>query len=250
MPQQSQSRGGFMPFGFREMRDTVTAVAFPIALTVMIFFRRKVGLEKLAIGPVVVMAFVLYLLDSMSNTHISLLGGVHSSGTGLLTYYALAFLGLALWQRHLRWGELRRGEWWHTLSHGISYFEFLPVRQDRLYRNIDPGIAFMCGLALKNLGYVGLGLWVMFASLCWRIAEEHVYQMGLKQFFAEGNGLLEGRVRAQMMKRGNAEGPPMSMREGGGIPTGVDNTLAAVIAQRRKEAMESGDTPGKDGIYQ
>lgn len=247
----AQQRGSFLPFGFREMRDTFTAVAFPIALTVMVFFRRRVGLEKLSLGVIIAMTFLLYLFNTLRG--VSLLGGVQwGSGLGPLGYYALAFLLVALFQRRQRWAELRRGDWWHTLSHGISYFEFLPIRQDRIYRNIDPGIAFMCGLALKNLGFIGLGLWVMFASLCWRIAEEHIYQLGLKQFFAEGNGLLEGKVRAQIMRRMNedGQGQSLSMRETGGVPTGIDSELAEVIAARRKEAREEGYAPEKQGVYQ
>jgi hypothetical protein len=222
---------------FQGWQNLLTVISIYISLTVMVFFRRKLGYRRLSVGALLGMSFVLYLIDSFSRVHVSLIGGMQTSGPGLLTWYAFTFLCWGFWQRHLQWKALRSGEYWHTYSGGISYFEFLPLRLDRIYRNVDPALCAIAGLCLRNLGFASLGSWVLLAAFAWRIVEEQAYQASLQRDLDAGDALLEAHMQAQYIEQLDAPQQPRSLRETGGIPTGADETLAEVLARRRKEAQ-------------
>src|SRR5581483_7738839 len=104
-----------------------------------------------------------------------------------------------------------------------SYLEFLPLRRDWIYRNMDPAIAFLAGLWLRNLGFALLGIVVMTSAVCFRIVEEQVHQRQLEEDLDACDGIIEANTRAQMMQRADAQpASPHSMRETGGISTGAD----------------------------
>ena len=108
MPKPNQQNAPNI-FGLNDKREAITALAFYPALTLMVFMRSRVGIEQLSLGPLYLMAFAMYLIDTLTNTHVSLFGGVQVGGHGLLTYFAVAFLALGLWQRRHRWQEIRSG---------------------------------------------------------------------------------------------------------------------------------------------
>ena len=223
--QASQSQRG-MVASYQQWRDAITALATLPALTVMVFMRQKVGWDKLTYGSMYGMAFVLYVLNTISHEGRSLM------------YFGQAFLVAGLWQRRERWKDLVHGEPWHTFSHGVSWFEFLPIRQDLVYRVVDPALAFLAGLVLRKLGFSSLGLWVMFSALCFQLVEQRVYEMRLRRELDAHNDLIESRVQAESVAQwdgqGDAKAP--SLRATCGIATGVDASLQAQIARRKKQA--------------
>jgi hypothetical protein len=111
-------------------------------------------------------------------------------------------------------------------------------------------LGLIAGLCLRNLGMGGLGVLIMFSSVCWRIFEEETYQRQLEDDLNACDSLLEAKLRAQLvegLERGAKEAP--SMRSTGGISTGADEGLAEQIARRRKESAEQ-DKQMNLGVYQ
>jgi hypothetical protein len=246
--QKQQSQFDLDPFtNLRQWRDAIIGLATFPALTLMVFMRQRVGFEKLSTGSLFGMAFMLYVLNAIGNFHISIpvAGTIGAQReTVSLAVFAGAFLIAGLWQRHLRWKDLLRGELWHTFTNGISYFEFLPIRLDLVYRVADPLIGLLAGLVMRHLGFGGLGLWVMWSALCLRLVEERLYEMRLREELDRHNGIVEARVQADSMTHweGHGKEPPRarSLRETGGIPTGTDASLEAQIAKRKREAGAGG----------
>ena len=104
-----------------QWRDRATGIAMLLALSDMVFMRRKVGLRKLAKGALFAMTFCMLGMSWVGNLHFSLLGGISSGDDESLAYFAIAFLCKGLWERRKRKQEIRRGEPEHTFSHGVTW---------------------------------------------------------------------------------------------------------------------------------
>jgi hypothetical protein len=181
---QPQSDSDVFPGGFRQWREFLTALARFPALTLIVFMRMRCGFRLLSYASLFGTAFFLFLLNGIGNLHVAIplagrFGATHS--TESLRNFALLFLVVGLWQRHLRWRDLLRGELWHTRSRRVSYFEFLPLRLDWIYRFVDPILACLGGMCICRLGFNGLGLWVMFSALCLRIVEDYAHERSLER---------------------------------------------------------------------
>jgi hypothetical protein len=230
----------------------VGLASFP-ALTLMVFMRRKVGYRQLTLGALFGMALLLYVLNAIGNFHIGLpmVGNIGaSSQSESLKYFALVFLLVGLWKRRLRWRGLLSGERWHTFSRGISYFEFLGIRLDKVYRFVDPGVGFLSGLVLQKLGITGLGLWVSFAAVCWVAVEGYSHERQLDNELTLMDTWLESEMHGHTVEHfeGQAEGQgsSRSLADTGGISTGADAALSAEIFRRRKQqpVSEGGEYEG------
>jgi hypothetical protein len=241
-PQQQPIDSGIFT-SYRQWRDGITGLATLPARTVMLPLRKEMGYRQLTLGALVGTTCVLCGLNAIGNWHVSVpllgnIGAAHQSES--LRNYGLAFLGYGLWQRHRRWRDLLAGKLWHTRSRGVSYFEFLPIRQDLIYRNIDPAVSFLAGCVLRKVGFSRLGLWVIFSSVCWRLVEERVHEISLDRDLDVVDSLAESKVQAEAVAHfeGQGEVKARSLADTGGIPTGADAGLEAQIAKRRREAAE------------
>lgn len=248
MPQTQEARS---TLSIREWRNIIDTFALLVALTVMVFARSKIGFRRLTPGAVFGMAGLLYALNAIGNLQlrVPLAGtiGAHHQ-TQSLEYFGLAFLGVGLWARRKRWHELVRGELWNTYSFGVSYFEFLPIRQDLVYRIVDPLVALLGGCVIAKLGLGGLGHWIVFASMCWALVEAHVYERQRDRDCDTVDSLVEARVHAEtaahFASHENEEIAARSLKETGGIQTGVDASLEAQIAKRKREAAARRNNDG------
>jgi hypothetical protein len=237
-----------LPVRIRQMREFIIAVAYYIAITLTPVLRVKPGFNVLQPGAAFVMTAVMMLFNALMNFHLALpmIGrfGARQSSDGLW-YYALLFLGFALWNRRARFKALVAGERWHTYSPGVSRLAaLLPVRQDLVYRIGEPVAAYLTGAVLRKLGINGLGLWFEIASVCVYLVENYAHERALERDLAILDSLLESEVTAATadhftaQEEGQARSRPLS--ESGGIATGADPGLEAAIARRRKEAAGGG----------
>ncbi len=251
---QQQSDSGVFAGDFRRWREVATGLARFPALTLIIFMRMRCGFRLLSYASLFGTAFFLFLLNGIGNLHVAIpLAGRFgaTNSTESLRNFALLFLALGLWQRHLRWRELLSGVLWHTRSRGVSYFEFLPLRLDWVYRFVDPILAFLGGMCIRKLGYNGLGLWIMFSALCLRIVEDYAHEKSLERECDIHDSLVENEVMAETAAhfagQNNADVKVRSLKDTGGIPTGADATLEAQIAKRKRDAASrknDGDLAG------
>jgi hypothetical protein len=238
----TQQRPGYKvgsdPGNVGHLFDKATGIAMLVALSAMVFMRRKVGLRKLGIGTLVSMTLCMLAASWFHNLHFSFLGGITSGGDDSLFYFALVALGIGLWGRRKRKEEIRRGEPGHTFSQGVTWFDFLPIREDFIYRFVDPAVVFLTGAVLHKLG-LALGSWLMAAGIAFAIVEHAVYAKGEEQFFNDLDTSLEAQLRAGIMSRfANHEAVPLRDGEETTIATGADAQLAAEIEKRRRNSVE------------
>jgi hypothetical protein len=200
----------------------------------------------LTLGSLFGTAFFLYVMNGIGNFHIALpfvsVGASHP--TESLSNFALLFLALGLWQRRRAWRDLLGGVRWHTRSHGVSRLEaFLPIRTDWVQRYADPCAAFLVGMCLNKAGFSGLGVWIMFSAVCLRWVEEYSRDRQLEADLDSIDALLESEVAGETAAHFEGENKPArSVSETGGIPTGADAGLEAVIARRKKAAGVAHET--------
>lgn len=228
----------------KHMREGFTVLASFFAMTVTPPLRIRQGYNMLQPGAALVMTGVMLLFNALMNFQVAvpLIGRVGAHETSdALWYYAFAFLGFALWNRRARWKELLRGERWHSYSRGVSRLEsFVPLRQDLIYRIADPAAAFLGGALLRKLGVSALGLWFEIGGVCLYLVENYAYEIALDRDLAILDSLLESDVAAATAEHFTAQeegqAKSRSIRDTGGIATGADAGLEAVIARRKKEA--------------
>ena len=220
--------------------DRATGIAVLLALSVMVFMRRKVGFRRLGKGTLFGMTFCMLVANWFHNLHFSFLGGITSGSDDSLAYFAIAALGLGLWQRRKRIEEIRQGRPEHTFSPGGTWFDFLPIRADFIQRFVDPGVAFVAGAVLSKLG-LGLGSWLMVAAVAFAIVEHAVNAKGVEVRLNDIDNGIEARLRAGFMTdyvtRESAT-RPQNDEVGSSIATGADAQLAAEIEKRRKSNAE------------
>jgi hypothetical protein len=154
---------------------------------------------------------------------------------------------VGLWESRKRWAELRRGELSHPDSLGNTWFDFLPLREDWIYRFVDPALTFLAGALLRYRLDCGLlGLWMMAAGIAFVVVEQAVHENGIEHDFDILAGLFDAKRDAGTMG-GLIDGPKPTAPNGtpaGSIPTGADAQLKAVIARRKKEIEDANSEGG------
>ena len=156
--------------------------------------------------------------------------------------YALAMLGLGLWQRWQRWKELCNGERWHTFSPGISYLETLPwppimKSHRRVNRFIDPAAVAIAGLIIGLALSHGLGIWIMFSAFFLYVFEQDLYEKQLNHDLDTLDGLFASEVQAEVVKHfeqgETAEQRQQTLEVTAGIPTGLAPDIHKQVELRR-----------------
>jgi len=271
MPQQqpqSQYQPGALPLTLAQAREIVPALMQYPALTVMVFFRRRIGYRVVRTGPLIGMALLLIILPHV----LSAIAAIPSMMLPIaarppappsllarlwafvfpfpmpsaLTAFALAMAALGFIQHRRRWKELLRGERWHTRSRGISPFEGLVhlknakgqpyLRLDMIYRHIDPVVCFIAGWMLMKATFTALGLWVMFSAFALRIVEQHLYDKALDTDLDTLDSLIESEIQTETVEHFEGAAPERSIKQTAGIPTGAGADLEARIKERKARA--------------
>ncbi len=218
-------------------------LALAAARTVMVCGLRKpqtIGYEMLPVGGMIKTAFVLLFASSVLNFPLIhwLVGNLISRGDDpTLRLFAVAFLGLGLWLRRQRKREKWDPSRPHRYDPGISWFTFLKIREDYVYRFVDPGVGFLAGAVLRyKLGCPMLGLWWMIAGCALAMVEWNLHQRTEEHDWQLGDGPKEAARDAEAMKAMSDR--KESSEEENPVTTGLDDKLAAEIALRRKREGE------------
>jgi hypothetical protein len=226
--------------GLGRWRESGMGIAMVLATSEILWMRTGQGLRIVAKATLFAMTFLMLVWSGFGNLHFSFLGGFTSGDDWSLVLFAIASLFKGFWERRNRKAEIRRGEPIHTLSHGVTWFDFLPLRQDLVERFVDPGVSFILGAFLHKIGFV-LGSWLMVTSVAFAIVERAVHLKGEDRFLDDIDTGIEAKLRAHVMSSfGSKEAAPMRHSEniGGSIATGADAQLAAEIEKRRKSNAE------------
>jgi hypothetical protein len=196
---------------------------FP-AITIMVFMRRKLGFRMLKPSRLITMAFILMFINSLSNG----LPFVQPCGY-IFEKFPWLMLAVAFLERYRRWRELCNGERWHTLSPGISYFEFLPLpaflkSHRRIYRFVDPAACFIAAMLIGIFISRPLAKWVAFSSFALFIFEQTLFDKQLDRDLDILDGLVVSEVQAETVEHFSGPQPQEEQRtlqDTAGIPTGV-----------------------------
>jgi hypothetical protein len=216
-----------------EKAKIIQALALFPAITVMVFIRHKLGFRMMKPIWLVIMTAIILVVSAVA-------GEVAKPFASLFVIYALAMLGLGLYQRYLRWGDLAKGARWHTYSPGISYLEMLPIPpffliKRRVNRFLDPLACAIAGLLLALLSRA-LGAWVVFSALALFIYEQALYERMLEQDLDILDGLVAAEVQSEVAQ--HYEGPQadqqqMQLEQTAGIPTGVAPDIHRQVELRK-----------------
>jgi hypothetical protein len=220
-----------------EQVDLLRKLSLFPAITVMVFIRRRIGFRLLNPTWLIVLTFIMVVFTAFLPDSVN-----ESFGFGtLLRIYALAMLGLGLFQRWQRWKELCSGKRWHTYSPGISYLEMLPLPpflkfQRRVNRFLDPAavaiIGFIIGVAFSH----GLGVWIMFSAFFLYVYEQTLHEKQLAHDLDILDSMVSAEVQAETSKffadGGTPENQP-TIEDRAGIPTGLAPDIAKQVESRR-----------------
>src|SRR3954465_8735203 len=135
----------------QKMQIAVSVMDFP-ALTVRVLMHSRVGFRALTPSRLFLMAALLFALGisggdfGHKSTNFAAPAENHYSLT--MMGFAVAMLGAGLWQRRMRWRELKAGVKWHTKSPGVSHLaRFLPgLAEHQIRRFIDPVACVLVGI--------------------------------------------------------------------------------------------------------
>lgn len=215
---------------------------FP-ALSILVFLRRRVGYRTLKPLRLFIMAAIISYLGNPQASIFNPVGNIVfiDFSTPLSIFGSLVFI-VGMMQRWLRWREIRRGVMWHTHSRGVSYFEFLPIRLDFVYRFVDPLVAAVIGIAIAQAPvFRGLGTWIVFGSFAVFMLEQYIHDKQLDHDLDILDSLFVSEIHAKTVQHftGGAQQEAVAARtslsETAGIPTGVAADIAAQIERRRRE---------------
>ena len=221
-----------------------TLSLFP-AITVMVFIRRKLGFRLMKPIWLIVMTLILLAIPIFFN-------GLAAPFGFIMVLYALAMLGLGLFQRWQRWKDLCAGSRWHTYSPGVSFLENLPFppflkSHRRINRFVEPPAVALVGLLIGLLLSHGLGLWIMFSAFFLYVYEQNLYDKQLAHDLDTLDGLIAAEVQAETVKHFEGAQPEERQRtleDTAGIPTGLAPDIHKQVELRRAKQR----TPAPDNL--
>ena len=232
----------------QKLLDVVLGLCHFPALTLMVFTRSRLGLRILSIPTLLTMFFVLFIIGFWSMV-MSMMSGFSFSTRGLnpwLMLFAVAMLGLGLWQHRQRWKGLLSGENWHTYNRGISHLlPILPMRQTYAYRIGEPVVCIVLGLIIARFLSVPLGLWIIIAGACIAISEQIVYDQQLNRALDMLDSMLESEVQKEDLDFVSGKTPQQvaerTKAEDVGLPTNEDADDIQRQLERRKKRRAAPD---------
>ncbi|SMF97903.1 hypothetical protein SAMN02949497_4759 [Methylomagnum ishizawai] len=226
----------------QKVHFVVTLLSYP-ALSIMVFMRRKMGLRQLSSIKLGITALVMFGYSEilpMAGKFTNALARTEES----LKYFfplAVAMVIVGTLQRWQRRRDLKKGKMWHSYSLGLSWFEFLPIRDDLVRLYIDPIaciiIACIVGYTLSPL----LANWLIFSTISLVAVEVWTREQQFNALLDMVDNLVESEIRSantEFFLRNDptlvASPPPhRNLEETAGIPTGIAPDIEAQI-QRRK----------------
>jgi len=162
-----------------------------------------------------------------------------NSLSGWLMYgFALAFLGVGLFQRRARWNDLLDGVKWHTRSRGVPYLKRLLGRlmpETHIVRFADPAAVFLTGLAVLIFSRA-LGLWLVFSAFALYIVEQVIYETELDKELDMLDTLVNAETVTENLRHwkkgesGPAKGGS-SIEESGGVLS-TSASIPDLVARR------------------
>jgi hypothetical protein len=209
---------------------------FP-ALSIMVFIRRKIGFRLLKPSWLIGIAMFLWFINGITD-----LGFLIFQPAGFLfAEFPWVMLAFGFFERYRRWKELCNGERWHTMSPGISYLEVLPLpaflkSHRRIYRFVEPIGCFIGAMLIGIFFSEALARWIAFSSICLFIYEQTLYEKQLERDLDVLDSLIAAEVQGETVEHFSGEQPEAkerSIRETGGIPTGVAFDIHRQIERRR-----------------
>ena len=220
-------------YTLKESIDLIRAFSLFPAITVMVFIRRKLGFRMMK------STWLITLAGTMSVVPVAFKAAARPFGSAMVIY-ALAMLGLGLWQRRQRWLGLCRGERWHSYSGGISYLEYLPLpsffkSHARVRRFLDPVVIALLSLPVGFFCSHILGVWLIFSAFFLHVHEQRAHDVQLIDAITTLDNILAAELQAENAKffEAGAQEQQQTLEESVGIQAGLDSDIARQIAIRK-----------------
>jgi hypothetical protein len=210
-----------------------------VTLTVLLVLRKQVGYGLLRFRGVFFVVLAMISLNWLDHVGfiMRLLGG--EPGEEDLRDYGFVFLLLAGWLRFKRKREKLSFDRPHSYSLGVSRLEFLPFSNRVIYGWVEPGCVFLAGALLHyRLRFEILGVWVMLAAFALFRAEWLVYRQTENHEWQLGDGLIEARSDADLLRYSGGQGETPGGARESYVSTGGDG-LDDLIKQRKREMAEA-----------
>jgi amino acid transporter len=229
--------------------EKTKGVALAIALAALVIMRTDVGYLNLTYGTLAATTFGMVIFTNLANFPLVtwLIGNSIAQGDTSLILFAFVFLMLGLYQRHKRKQEKWDADRPHAHSLGITRFGFLPLREDYIYRFVDPSVVFLLGALLRyKIGFALLGLYWMIAALAIFLVEFSLHQQTELHDWGQGDQKKEAERNGEVLKHMSGQGEAKrGSRATHGIPTGCDE-LAEEIYKRKREMEANTNMEVKD----
>jgi hypothetical protein len=224
---------------WRERVEIVRMLSWFLSITIIPLAKCKAGFRMMSPAALAIMSTIMFSLSA-----------VFHSASGpfpfLMPVYALAVLGMGLWQRHRRWQELCRGEMVMTYSPGTSLLARFPwprffLSHNRVARFLDPAAAGIVGAIVGLFLNHILGIWIMVSAFFLHVFEQDAFWRQLNRDLDLLDQLFAADVQAQVMAHFKGSQPPKqaqaTLAETVPVATGVDPDIAKQIERRRKKLL-------------
>jgi hypothetical protein len=185
-----------------------------LSLPIELFFRRRFGVRYVDYPLLVAMLLFINSLGTVTWT-VKVLGG---HGAYPIIGYAFSFLAFALGLFYRVQGGLRerRGELWHSYSPGISHLErWLPIPSTLVQRFLEPGLAILLGLLLRDSLSSYLGTIVLMGGWALFLKEFIRHTVQRNRYLDVVDAQIEGQVMQTLLQQGWFEQPSSNRQHQG-----------------------------------
>jgi len=221
------------PTTIAEKVDMMAMVALFPALTVMIFLRRKLGYRFLDPMKIFVMTVLIIVFPSLNSGYRTNYG----TASNLPYIFAVGMFCFAMFQRRLRWNDIKKGVRWHSRSRGISWFSaLLPFNDSIVRRFVDPAVCAVIGCLVPS----PLGHYLILSAFCLFVFEAWDFDQMISRTLDTLDSLIDSEVQAENVDyyyKGNKQS--RSLEETAGIPTGIAPDIELQIQGRKSQKLDA-----------
>jgi hypothetical protein len=136
---------------------------------------------------------------------------IHSSSIfpSMMTWFMLAFVGAAIYQRREIWKRNKSGLQWHTMFMGTSVLaKVLPISQEMIFKFVEPVLVWLLGHFLYSFNWE-VGLWLYLAAFALAINNHLIFFNERQNILNIGDAQIEAQFYSAAM-----EGKPAAETHG------------------------------------
>jgi hypothetical protein len=127
----------------------------------------------------------------------------------LMSWFMLAFIGAAIWQRREIWKKNKAGIEWHSMYVGTSLLGYVvPLSQEKIGKFVEPVLVWLLGHFLWAFNWE-VGMWLYISAFALGINNHLTYHFERQRIL----DLRDGQIEAKYLS-GAMEGKPADQTAG------------------------------------